>query len=34
MLASGGTVENLLAEYSFHSREDMMAALDYAAGLA
>ena len=34
MLANGDTVEDLLAEYSFLSREDIMACLDYAAGLA
>jgi uncharacterized protein (DUF433 family) len=34
MLASGDTVEALLAEYPFLSREDIMASLDYAAGLA
>lgn len=34
MLANGDTVENLLTEYSFLSREDIMASLDYAAGLA
>ncbi|MGA7409281.1 MAG: DUF433 domain-containing protein [Bryobacteraceae bacterium] len=34
MLANGDTVEGLLAEYPFLSREDIMASLDYAAGLA
>ncbi len=34
MLANGDTVEDLLGEYPFLSREDIMAALDYAAGLA
>ena len=34
MLANGDTVEALLAEYPFLSREDIMASLDYAAGLA
>ena len=34
MLANGDTVETLLAEYPFLSREDIMASLDYAAGLA
>ena len=34
MLANGDTVEHLLGEYPFLSREDIMAALDYAAGLA
>ncbi len=34
MLANGDTVESLLAEYPFLSREDIMGALDYAAGLA
>ncbi len=34
MLASGDTVESLLAEYPSLSREDIMASLDYAAGLA
>lgn len=34
MLANGDTVEALLAEYPYLSREDIMASLDYAAGLA
>jgi uncharacterized protein (DUF433 family) len=34
MLANGDTVDALLAEYPFLSREDIMASLDYAAGLA
>jgi uncharacterized protein (DUF433 family) len=34
MLANGDSVEDLLAEYPFLSREDIMASLDYAAGLA
>lgn len=34
MMANGDTVETLLAEYPFLSREDIMASLDYAAGLA
>lgn len=34
MLANGDTVEDLLSEYPFLSREDIMACLDYAAGLA
>jgi uncharacterized protein (DUF433 family) len=34
MLASGDTVEDLLAEYPSLSREDIMACLDYAAALA
>jgi len=34
MLASGDTVEELLAEYSSLSREDILACLDYAAQLA
>ena len=34
MLANGDTVEDLLREYAFLSREDIMASLDYAAGLA
>jgi uncharacterized protein (DUF433 family) len=34
MLANGDTVENLLSEYSFLSREDIMGCLDYAADLA
>jgi len=33
MLANGDTVDSLLAEYPFLSREDIMASLDYA-GLA
>jgi len=31
MLANGDTVEDLLAEYRFLSRENIMACLDYAA---
>ncbi len=34
MLANGDAVEDLLAEHPFLSRKDIMAALDYAAGLA
>lgn len=34
MLANSDTVEELLSEYPFLSREDIMASLDYAAGLA
>ena len=34
MLAGGDTVEDLLTEYPFLSREDILACLDYAAGLA
>ncbi len=34
MLANGDTVEALLAEYPFLSREEVMASLDYAAALA
>lgn len=34
MLANGDTVEALLTEYPFLSREDIMASLDYAADLA
>jgi uncharacterized protein (DUF433 family) len=34
MLANGDTVENLLAEHPALSREDIMACLDYSAGLA
>ncbi len=34
MLANGDTVEDLLTEYPFLSREDIMASLDYAADLA
>ena len=34
MLANGDSVEDLVAEYPFLSREDIMASLDYAAGLA
>ena len=34
MLANGDAVEDLLSEYPFLSREDIMASLDYAAGLA
>jgi len=34
MMANGDTVEDLLSEYPSLSREDVMASLDYAAGLA
>lgn len=34
MLANGDTVEDLLAEYPFLARGDIMASLDYAAALA
>ena len=34
MMANGDTVEDLLSEYPFLSREDIMASLDCAAGLA
>lgn len=34
MLANGDTVKDLLSEYPVLSREDIMASLDYAAGLA
>ena len=34
MLANGDTVEDLLSEYPYLSREDIMASLDYAASLA
>ncbi len=34
MLANGDMIENLLSEYPFLSREDIMASLDYAASLA
>jgi uncharacterized protein (DUF433 family) len=34
MMANGDTVEDLLAEYPFLTREDILACLDYAAGLA
>ena len=34
MLANGDTVDDLLANYAFLSREDVMACLDYAADLA
>jgi uncharacterized protein (DUF433 family) len=34
MLANGDTVEDLLAEYPSLDRADIMACLDYAAGLA
>jgi uncharacterized protein (DUF433 family) len=34
MLANGDTVEELLSEFPFLSREDIMASLDYAAALA
>ena len=34
MLANGDTVEDLLSEYPFLSRGDIMGSLDYAADLA
>ena len=34
MLANGDSVEDLLKEYSSLKREDILAALDYAASLA
>jgi uncharacterized protein (DUF433 family) len=34
MLANGDTVEDLLSEYPYLSREDIMGSLDYAADLA
>jgi uncharacterized protein (DUF433 family) len=34
MLANGDTIEDLLAEYPSLTREDVLASLDYAAGLA
>ena len=34
MMANGDTVEGLLEDYPNLTREDIMAALDYAAGLA
>jgi uncharacterized protein (DUF433 family) len=34
MLANGDTVDDLIAEYPFLSREDFRACLDYAATLA
>ena len=34
MMANGDTVEDLLAEYPALSRPDVMACLDYSAGLA
>jgi uncharacterized protein (DUF433 family) len=34
MLANGDAVEDLMAEYPALSREDIMACLDYSAGLA
>jgi len=34
MLANGDTIEDLLAECSSLSREDILACLDYAAELA
>jgi uncharacterized protein (DUF433 family) len=34
MLANGDTIEDLLSEYPFLSREDILACLDYAASLA
>ena len=34
MLANGDSVDDLLAEYPSLSRQDVMAALDYAAQLA
>lgn len=32
MMANGDTVEDLLVDYSFLSRENIMASLNYAAG--
>ena len=34
MLANGATVGDLLSEYPFLSRQDIMGSLDYAADLA
>jgi len=34
MLANGDTIEELLKEYPFLKREDILAALNYAASLA
>ncbi len=34
MLANGDSVEDLLSEYPFLSREDIRASLDYTAALA
>ncbi len=34
MLANGDTIEGMLSEYPLLSREDIIASLDYAAGLA
>ena len=34
MLAKGDTIEDLLVEYPVLTRDDIMACLDYAAGLA
>ncbi len=34
MLANGDTIEDLLADYSSLTREDIVACLDYAASLA
>jgi uncharacterized protein (DUF433 family) len=34
MLANGDTIEDLLSEYPFLAREDIVASLDYAATLA
>ncbi len=34
MLANGDTVETLLAEYPFLSREDILVSLEYTADLA
>jgi len=34
MLANGDTVDDLLSAYPSLTREDIMASLDYAAGLA
>jgi len=34
MLANGDTIEDLLKEYPFLTRDDILACLDYAASLA
>ena len=34
MLANGDSIDDLLTEYPFLTREDILAALDYAASLA
>jgi uncharacterized protein (DUF433 family) len=34
MLANGDSIEDLLGEYPFLTREDVLACLDYAAALA